>query len=413
MPTPSDEPLFEDDIRSARQITLRIIPAVAFTFVAYLCIGSTLAILPTYVHLHLGVSTLLAGLIVSLQYIATFISRPRAGRLTDTLGPRRTTLFGLLAAAASGALLLASPLLLHFGFWPSVGSLVLSRLSLGIGESMIGTGATMWGIGRTSMVHTAKVISWNGVATYLALAIGAPLGAVLEPRYGLVSVGALILVLCVIALGCALRMPDTRTHAGESVPMRDILLHVTPYGLALALSGMGFGVIATFITLYFAQLNWTGAALSLTLYGVSFVIIRIAFNSLITRVGGFPVTIASCAIEAVGLAFIALSHTHALVYLGCALVGVGFSLVFPALGTEAANAFPPSVRGSVIGVYCAFVDFSFFLTGPLAGAVIHTWGYPAVFLSTAGAVIIAILITAWLASTHRHATTTATSSPYP
>ena len=297
MPTATDDPLFEDDTRSERQITLRIIPAVAFTFIIYLCIGSTLAILPTYVHLHLGVSTLLAGLIVSLQSIATFISRPRAGRLADTLGPRRTTLLGLIAAAISGALLLASPLLLHFGFWLSVTSLILSRLALGIGESMIGTGATMWGIGRTGMQHTAKVISWNGVATYLALAIGAPLGAVLEPRFGLLSVGALILALCLIALLCALRMPDTHTFAGESVPMRSILLHVTPYGLALALSGMGFGVIATFITLYFAQLNWTGAALSLTIYGFSFVIIRIAFNSFITRFGGFPVTIVSCAIE--------------------------------------------------------------------------------------------------------------------
>jgi len=407
MPNTTDETFFEDETSSARQITLRILPAVAFTFIAYLCIGSTLAILPTYVHLHLGVSTLLAGLMVSLQYIATFLSRPRAGRLTDTLGPRRTTLFGLIAAAISGAFLLASPLLLHFGFWPSVISLILSRLAIGIGESMISTGATMWGIGRTGMAHTAKVISWNGVATYLALAIGAPLGAVLEPRFGLLSVGALILALCLIALLCALRMPDTHTFAGESVPMRSILLHVTPYGLALALSGMGFGVIATFITLYFAQLNWTGAALSLTIYGFSFVIIRIAFNSFITRFGGFPVTIVSCAIEVIGLAFIALGHTHTLVYLGCALVGVGFSLVFPALGTEAANAFPPSVRGSVIGIYCAFVDFSFFLTGPLAGAVIHTWGYRAVFLATAGAVITAIAITAWLASTRKPLTTEA------
>jgi len=73
-----------------QEITLRILPAVAFTFVAYFCIGAPLAILPSYLHLQLGVSTLVAGFLVSLQYIATFASRPRAGHLSDTIGPRRT-----------------------------------------------------------------------------------------------------------------------------------------------------------------------------------------------------------------------------------------------------------------------------------------------------------------------------------
>ena len=57
--------------RDDRRITLRILPAVAFSLVVYLSVGMPLAILPTYVHLHLGVSTLLAGLLISLQYIAT------------------------------------------------------------------------------------------------------------------------------------------------------------------------------------------------------------------------------------------------------------------------------------------------------------------------------------------------------
>jgi nitrate/nitrite transporter NarK len=86
--------------RTEREITLRILPAVAFTFVAYFCIGAPLAILPSYLHLQLGISTLLAGLLVSLQFIATFASRPRAGHLSDTIGPRQTVRYGLLACAA-------------------------------------------------------------------------------------------------------------------------------------------------------------------------------------------------------------------------------------------------------------------------------------------------------------------------
>jgi hypothetical protein len=49
------------------------------------------------------------------------------------------------------------------------------------------TGATMWGIGRVGAAHTARVIAWNGIATYGGLALGAPVGVVLEGRWGLAA----------------------------------------------------------------------------------------------------------------------------------------------------------------------------------------------------------------------------------
>ena len=39
--------------------------------------------------------------------------------------------------------------------------------------------------------------------------------------------------------------------------------------------------------------------------------------------------------------------------------------------------------------------------GPLAGAIIHGFGYPAVFLGTAGAVVVALVTTLWLSTTRR------------
>ena len=83
---------------------------------------------------------------------------------------------------------------------------------------------------------------------------------------------------------------------------------------------------------------------------------------------------------------------------GCGLTGAGFSLIFPALAVEAANVFPASVRGSVLGVYSAFVDLALLLAGPLAGAVIAGYGYPAAFLGAAGGVLVALAITAWLSA---------------
>ena len=47
---------------------------------------------------------------------------------------------------------------------------------LGIGQSFAGTGSTLWGVGVVGSLHIGRVISWNGIVTYGAMAMGAPLG---------------------------------------------------------------------------------------------------------------------------------------------------------------------------------------------------------------------------------------------
>ena len=87
---------------STRQINKRILSIVIFTFVCYLTIGLPLAVLPGFVHNHLGYSSLLAGLVISAQYFATLVSRPHAGRYADLLGPKKVVLFGLSCCGISG-----------------------------------------------------------------------------------------------------------------------------------------------------------------------------------------------------------------------------------------------------------------------------------------------------------------------
>ena len=62
-----------------------------------------MAVLPSVVHLQLGFNTVLAGLAVSAQYVATVLSRPQAGRMADSVGARRTVLSGLVACGISGS----------------------------------------------------------------------------------------------------------------------------------------------------------------------------------------------------------------------------------------------------------------------------------------------------------------------
>ena len=363
----------------SRTGTRHILSFVYFTFICYLSIGLPLAVLPPYVHLRMGYSAMLAGLVISIQYIATLASRPWAGRISDRSGAKVSVLWGMGACTASGAMLVAAALV-HQIHWLSFFALILSRLILGVGESLGSTGSTLWGITSAGQESTAKVISFNGISTYGAMALGAPLGVVLDAEWGLASIGLLTIFIGALSLGLAFRKPPVPVVHGEHLPFSRVLGRVAPHGMGLALGGVCYSVLATFITLFYASRHWSGAALCLTAFGVAFIVARLLFIQAINRFGGFPVAMACLTVESMGLFLLWQANSTWMAMAGAALGGFGFSLVFPAIGVEAVKRVPENNRGTALGVYTAFADVSFFLTGPLAGAVIGVYGYASVFL---------------------------------
>lgn len=353
---------------------------VYFTFVCYFSIGLPLAILPEYVHLRMGYSAVIAGLVISSQYIATFLSRPWAGRISDHQGAKISVLWGMGACTVSGGLLLVAAALHRTPAWLSLASLIASRLVMGVAESLGSTGATLWGITSAGQQHTAKVISYNGVATYGALAVGAPLGVVMEQQLGLGWLGLLTMLLGGVSFVIANRKAPVPVVHGEHLPFRDVLGRVTPHGIGLALGGVGYSVLATFVTLFYASRHWGGAALCLTAFGIAFIAARLTFIRAISRFGGFPVGITCLIVESLGVLLLWRSVSPWMAFCSSALTGTGFSLVFPALGVEAVRRIPERSRGTALGVYTVFADVSFFLVGPIAGTVIAAFGYSSVFL---------------------------------
>jgi MFS family permease len=372
--------------------TRHILGFVYFTCIVYLSIGLPLAVLPPYVHLRMGFSAALAVMVISIQYVATLASRPWAGRISDHVGAKVAVLWGMGLVSASGAILIAAALA-HAVPWFSLVLLFLSRLVLGIGESLGSTGSTLWGITSAGQESTAKVITFNGIATYGAMAVGAPLGVVMDARWGLGSIGGLILVIGAISLVMASRKSPVHVVPGDHLPFRQVLGRVVPHGMGLALGGVGYSTLATCVTLYYASRHWAGAALCLTAFGATFILARLLFIHAIDRFGGFQVGLVCLSTQSLGMALLWQAHAPWMAFTGAALAGLGFSLVFPALGVEAVKRVPPHNRGTALGVYTAFADVSFFLVGPLAGGVIGLWGYPSVFLFALISILCALGIT--------------------
>jgi len=360
-----------------------------FSLVVYLAIGLPLAILPAYVHLRMGHSAVLAGLVISVQYVATFLSRPWAGRISDRRGAKISVLWGMAACTLAGVLLIL-PVVVGGRPWLSFAVLIASRLALGVGESLGSTGATLWGISAAGPENTARVISYNGISTYSGLALGAPLGVVLESSFGLASVGLLTAAVCAISFAIALRKAPVPVTPGKHMPFRHVAGRVAPHGVALALGGVGYSVLATFVTLFYASRHWNGAALCLTAFGVAFIGARLLFIHAIDRFGGYPVALACLSVVSLGLILMWSAHSPWMALAAAALTGFGHSLLFPALGVEAVERVNAENRGTALSVYTVFADVSFFMVGPVAGAVIGVFGYASVFLFALICVLMAL-----------------------
>lgn len=353
-----------------------------------------MAVLPGVVHLQLGFNTVLAGLAISFQYVATVLSRPQAGRLADTAGARRTVLSGLFASACSGLCLFSSGFLIRLPL-ACLAVILLSRLILGFGESWLATGSSLWGIGRVGPEHTAKVISWSGICSYGGLAIGAPAGVWIDRASGLHGVGLVSVATSCLGLLTAWPIGEIAIPKGRQLAFRQVLGRIFPHGMSLALATTGFGTIASFMVLFYAHNHWSNAAFALTSFGAFFILARLLFGHTIDRWGGFPVAFACLAVEIAGLASLWLASTPALAFAGAALTGFGFSLVFPALGVEAVRCVTAENRGSALGVFTAFADLSLGITGPLVGLIVAGLGYSPIFLFAAlmAAVALAISLT--------------------
>ncbi|SCW31970.1 Predicted arabinose efflux permease, MFS family [Pseudomonas sp. NFACC52] len=375
MPTPSSAP-------SSLSITLQIVSIVFYTFIAFLCIGLPIAVLPGYVHEQLGFSAVVAGLTIGSQYLATLLSRPMAGRLSDSVGTKRAIVYGLSGIVLSGALTLISTLLQSFAL-PSLLILIAGRLLLGVAQGLIGVGTISWCMGQVGVEHTARSISWNGIASYGAIAIGAPLGVVMVDGLGFASLGIALSLLAGAALLMIRNKPSVPVIRGERLPFWAVFARIAPYGASLSLASIGYGTLTTFITLFYISRGWTGAAWCLTVFGVCFILARLLFISSIARFGGFNSAIACMSIETLGLALLWLAPSTPFALVGAGLAGFGLSLVYPALGVEAIKQVPNTSRGAGLSAYAVFFDLALAIAGPLMGAVALNLGYSSIFFCAA------------------------------
>ncbi|HLV15946.1 MAG TPA: MFS transporter [Pseudomonas sp.] len=360
---------------------MQILVLISFTFLIYFCIGLPLAVLPGHVHDTLGYGSAMAGLVIGIQYLTTLLSRPLTSSLCDRLGSKLSVICGLLACALSGLLTLVAPLQNHAA--TGLALLLVGRVLLGVAQGFIGTGSLSWAIARAGAERTARVLSWNGVAVYGAIAVGAPLGMALNDQLGTWSLGAATLLLALLGL-LLVRPQASSPVSGEArLSFLRVFGRVLPGGLALALGTIGYGTLSTFVALYFSSRGWEGAGYTLTAFGAAFIGGRLVLADSVRRFGGYPVAIGCLLVEILGLVVLWLAATPWLALTGATLTGLGLAMLYPALAVEIIQQVPASSRSAALGAFALFFDLALGIAGPLMGLLVPLSGLAGLFAVSA------------------------------
>ncbi len=373
---------------SARSATITLLPFTLLMFLGYAAVGLPIGTLPLEVHA-LGYGTATVGAVMGLAPGTTLLARQLAGVLAERRGPKAVVLAGLVVAALSGVAYLLSTGLPP---GPALAVLLVGRVVLGLGDSLFTTALTAWVVTRVGPGHAGRALSWNGIAMYGAVAVGAPLGAGLGSLGGFAAVAVAVAVLPLAAGIVCLALPGLPATAARRSSMTHVLGAIWPPGLGIVLASGGFGTIAAFLALHYAERGWSGAGLALSAFGGVYIVSRVLFAGVPDRIGGIRVAIVCLVVESAGLALIAAANSPLAALAGAGLSGLGYSLVFPALGVEVVRRVRAEDLGVALGAFLACFDLGLGAAGPAMGLVAASHGLPAAFLAASAACLVSLVL---------------------
>jgi predicted MFS family arabinose efflux permease len=329
----------------------------------------------------LGLSIGQAGILVTSYLLPYGLFQLAYGPLADRFGKIRVAAHTMLVFSVGTALC---------GAHVSLATMVFFRALTGAAAAALFPLALAF-IGDT-VPYTRRqaaiggLMAAAGAAQAFSTGIGGIIAELLSWRTVFPLVGLLGGVLTVALFGLAGREPR---HSDQRRPARyrDVLVVPgLPRLLALVLvEGLlftgGFSFIGALLEARF-RLGALAAGLLMSLAGVTQLAAARALPVLLARLGSRALLIAGGCLMSVGFLAVALAPAPAVVGLGCALMGVGFTACHTNLQARATEAFP-AARATAVALFA----FSLFL-GSGTGAALYAfaidhWGYGPSFLAAA------------------------------
>ena len=347
------------DGKADRIVSGRFLVVTLATFAYFLALGTLLPTLPTYVEGELGGGGLAVGVVVGSFAVSAAVVRPWAGQLGDRYG-RRVLLSG-------GALLVAVSTF-AYALVDSIAAFVALRLVTGLGEAAVFVGAATAIQDMAPSHRRGEAASYFSVALFSGLALGPALGERLaDTSYDRVWVVAGAAALLAAALGLGTPVGASGTPAG---PRR--LLHPAALGpgLVLMLGLLPFTGFSAFLAVYGPDIGLADTGAVFFAYSGMILLIRVFGAKLPDRLGWRRASTVALLSVSLGALLMAAWASVAAVWLATVALGIGMSLIYPALFTAALEDVPDHERGQAVGTFSLFFDLSQGVGAPLLGLVV-------------------------------------------
>ena len=349
-----------DGLGPSRMVTGRFAIVTLATFAYFLSLGSLLPTLPRYVEDELGGDGFAVGLVVGSFAVSAALVRPFAGRIGDRYG-RRVLL--------SGGALLVGVTTLAYTQVDTIAPLVALRLLTGLGEAAVFVGAATATQDMAPADRRGEAASYFSVALYSGLALGPALGERLADASGYhrvwIVAGLASLVAAALGLGTPAAPGAPATHRGS-------LLHPSALGpgLVLLLGLIPFTGFAAFLAVYGPDIGLEDTGPVFFAYAGMILAIRLLGAKLPDRLGWERASTIALTSVAVGAAAIAVWESVAAVWVATLCLGIGMSLLYPALFSAALEDVPDDERSQAVGTFSLFFDLSQGVGAPALGLIV-------------------------------------------
>lgn len=359
--------------------------------VAQACFGyafSSFFLLPKYLVLALSAGPEQIGYVMAIHGAAAVVFLPLMGAAVDRFGRR-----GFLTA---GALVMAVASL-GFVFVDSVGPLIYAlRAAQALAFAMAFAAGAALAVDEAPPERVGQAIGVFGL-TFLAMNFVAP--TVVEEvaarfdwssAFATAAAGAL---LCA-ALSRRIRERGGKPDGGEQVPgllevaRRPSQLRIL---LVIGLAGAGWCAIVSFHQPYALELGIERLRGFFISYAAVAITVRVGFGHLLDRWGHRRVSLLALALYAAVVLAVVELRSVGLVAIGAGM-GVAHGVFYPAFNAVAVDEAGARERGKVMALFQAA-----FNVGASGGAVgfgllAARAGYPAVFQTAAGCLLVALLL---------------------